>query len=73
LIAKVYQVDPLVCTRCGKRMSIVAFVTGQLPIGKILAHLGLCSPEAEKPPPPMREVLCVAEDGDGWGVPAQWD
>jgi len=27
LIAKVYQVDPLVCTRCGKRMSLIAFVT----------------------------------------------
>jgi len=27
LIAKVYQVDPLLCARCGKRMSIVAFVT----------------------------------------------
>jgi hypothetical protein len=24
LIAKIYQVDPLVCTRCGQRMSILA-------------------------------------------------
>jgi hypothetical protein len=30
LIAKVYEVDPLVCTRCGQRMSIVAFVTDTL-------------------------------------------
>ena len=29
--------------------------------------------EAEKPPPPVREVLRVAEHGDGWGVPAQWE
>ena len=29
LIAKVYQVDPLVCTRCGRRMSILAFVSDQ--------------------------------------------
>jgi hypothetical protein len=28
MIAKVYQVDPLVCTRCGQRMSILAFATG---------------------------------------------
>jgi hypothetical protein len=27
LIAKGYQVDPLVCLRCGQRMTIVAFVT----------------------------------------------
>jgi len=26
LIAKVYQVDPLVCIRCGQRMSLIAFV-----------------------------------------------
>jgi hypothetical protein len=44
LIAKVYQVDPLVCTRCGKRMNVVGFVTDT-----------------------------VAEYGEGWGVPAEWD
>ncbi len=36
LNAKVYQVDPLVCTRCGKRMSLIAFVTDQVAIGRIL-------------------------------------
>jgi hypothetical protein len=54
-------------------MSLIAFVTDQLAIGKILDHLGLCSPEAAKPPPPGREVLRVAEHGDGWGVPAEWE
>jgi hypothetical protein len=73
LIAKVYQVDPLLCTRCGKRMSLIAFVTDQVAVGRILDHLGLSSPEAEKPPPSVREVLRVAEHGDGWGVPAQWE
>jgi Transposase zinc-binding domain len=51
LIAKVYHVDPLVCTRCGKRMSIAGFVTDTVAIGRILEHLGLSTPEAEKPPP----------------------
>ena len=73
LIAKVYQVDPLVCTRCGQRMSLIAFVTDQMAIGKILDHLGLSTPEAAKPPPPTRELLRVAEHGDGWGVPAEWE
>jgi hypothetical protein len=73
LIAKVYQVDPLVRTRCGKRMRVVAFVTDSAAIGRILDHLGLGSPEAEKPPPPVREMLRVAEEGVGWGVPQGWD
>jgi hypothetical protein len=41
LIAKVYQTDPLVCARCGKRMSLIAFVTDQVAIRRILDHLGL--------------------------------
>jgi hypothetical protein len=57
----VYQVDPLLCTRCGKRMSTIAFVTDPLALGKILDHLGLSTPEAEKPPPPVPELLRVAE------------
>jgi hypothetical protein len=73
LIAKVYQVDPLVCARGGKRMSVLAFVTDTAAIGRILDHLGLSNPEAEKPPPPLREMLRVAEHGDGWGVPQEWD
>jgi hypothetical protein len=71
LIAKVYHVDPLVCVRCGERMSPIAFVTGQMAIGKILEHLGLSTPPQDKPPP-VRELLRVAEHGDGWGVPADW-
>jgi hypothetical protein len=54
LIAKVHQADPLVCTRCGQRMSLIAFVTDQMAIGKILDHLGLGTPQAAKPPPPTR-------------------
>jgi hypothetical protein len=52
-------------------MSLIAFVTDQMAIGKILDHLG--TPEAAKPPPPARELLRVAAYGDGWGVPAEWE
>jgi len=41
LIAKVYPVDPLVCVRCGQRMSILAFVSDQHSINRILEHLDL--------------------------------
>jgi hypothetical protein len=54
-------------------MSLIAFVTDQMAIGKILDHLGLSSPETAKPPPPVREVLRVAEHADGWSTPQQWD
>jgi len=75
LIAKVYQVDPLVCTRCGRRMSILAFVSDQHSISRILEHLGLRSPQLDRPPPAreIREITRVAEAGEGWGVPARWD
>jgi hypothetical protein len=70
---KVYEVDALLCARRGKRMSLIAFVTDQVAIGKILDHLGLSTPEAEGPPAPLRELLRIAEEGDGWGVPAHWE
>jgi hypothetical protein len=54
-------------------MSLIAFVTDQMAIGKILDHLGLSRPQAAKPPLPAREVLRVAEYADGWGTPQQWD
>jgi hypothetical protein len=72
MIAKVYQVDPLVCTRCGQRMSILAFVSDQHSISRILEHLGLRSPGLDRPPP-AREIIRVAEAGEGWGVLASWD
>ena len=71
--APAWTADPLVCVRCGQRVDLIAFVTDQMTITKILEHLGLSTPEAAKPPPPAREVLRVAEHADGWGVPAQWE
>jgi hypothetical protein len=68
----IYHVDPLVCARCGQRMSVLAFVTDQLSIRRILDHLGLSLLEQDKPPP-AREILRVAEQGEGWGVPLSWD
>jgi hypothetical protein len=65
--------DPLewlVCSCCGKRMTMVAFVTDAFAIRRILDHLGPSTPEA-KQPPPIHEVIRVAEQDEGWGVPAQ--
>jgi len=47
-------------------------VTDQVAIRRILDHLGLTTAGAEKPPP-VPEILRVAEHDDGWGVPAEWE
>ena len=39
LIAKVYEVDPLVCPRCGWDMKIVAIIEDPAEIRLILCHL----------------------------------
>jgi hypothetical protein len=71
LIAKIYQADPLICTRCGQKMKMIAFLTDRVSIRRMLDHLGL-SPQEQAKPPPVRELLRVAEQGEGWGVPANW-
>ena len=54
LIAKVYQVDPLVCSRCGEKMQMIAFLTDQLSIRRVLDHLGLSPSARRSPRPPGR-------------------
>lgn len=63
LIAKVSEVDPLTCSRCGAQMKLVAFVTDQLAVKRILDHLGLSTPENPRPPP-TREITTVPVDDE---------
>lgn len=51
LIAKVYEVNPLVCPRCGSEMKVVAVIDQEDAIYKILRHLGLLAPEESRAPP----------------------
>ncbi len=39
LIRRVYEVDPLVCPRCGSEMRVTGFITQPAPIDRILDHL----------------------------------
>ena len=41
LIARIYEVLPLLCPSCGASMSIIAFVTDPVPVRSILSHLDL--------------------------------
>ena len=49
MIRKVYEVDSLLCSSCGNRMKIVAFIEEPKTIGKIIRHLKLTF-EAERHP-----------------------
>ena len=40
LIARIYEVDPLRCRRCGGSMRLIAFITEGAVIVRILDHLG---------------------------------
>ncbi len=50
MIRKVYEVDPMICPRCGGRMKVVAFLTERAVVDRIIRHLELTF-AAEKPPP----------------------
>jgi hypothetical protein len=50
MIRKVYEVDPLVCPKCGSRMKVVAFLTEYAVVDRIIDHLKLTF-VAAKPPP----------------------
>ena len=51
LIKMVYEVDPLICPKCGGRMKIISFIQQEEVIRKILTHCGLWQDPPERPPP----------------------
>ncbi len=64
MIRKVYEVDPLLCPRCGGQMRIISFIKEPKIIDKIIGHLKLTF-EAARPPPPhnvQQELLMAAEE-----------
>ena len=40
LIQKIYEVDPLICSRCNGPMRVISFIEDKQVIRKILKHLG---------------------------------
>ncbi len=40
LLAKIFEINPLLCPSCGSEMKIIAFVIEMKPIGQILRHIG---------------------------------
>jgi len=66
MMRKVYEVDPMICPRCGGRMRVVAFLTEYAVIDRIIRHLGLTF-VAEKPPPAhvFEQVALMAAEESG--------
>jgi hypothetical protein len=69
LISNVYHADPLVCRQCGGKLKVIAYVSDEMSVKRILAELGLSPPEQERPPP-TREVVRVPVDDEGREIQA---
>jgi hypothetical protein len=57
LIHRIYEVDPLVCTRCGDTMKVIAFITEPKVIRAILEHRETAL--ARQRAPPTRQTTSV--------------
>ena len=49
LIARVYEMSPLLCTNCGGQMRTIALITHSTNIRQILNHIGVEFCPAHKP------------------------
>ena len=75
LIARIYEVFPLLCPLCGGQMCIIAFITHSVDIRQILEHIGADSEPPHIAPargPPLWEG-CDAPVDDGVQGEPDWD
>ena len=75
LIARIYEVFPLLCPMCGGQMLLIAFITNGAEVRKILEHIGV-----DREPPhisPARGPAlwedCDAQTGEGVQIEPDWD
>jgi hypothetical protein len=76
LIARIYEVFPLVCPVCGGHMRIIAFITHSADIRRILEHIGVESEPPKISPargPPLWEDCGDAQLGEGSQIGPDWD
>jgi hypothetical protein len=52
LIAKIYEIDPLICPKCNSEMRVISVITSEYEINKILRHLA----KTGKSPPGIHAV-----------------
>ena len=77
LIARIYEVFPLLCPLCGGQMRLIAFITQGTQIRRILDHIGVDSEPPHISPargPPLWDDCSDAQMDDGAQIqPADWD
>jgi Putative transposase len=76
LIARIYEVFPLLCPICGGHMRIIAFITQSADIRRILDHIGVESEPPKISPargPPLWDECGDAQQGEGTQVEPDWD
>jgi len=62
LIKKIYEVDPLVCSKCGGSMRIIAFIEDYKIVKKFLDYLGIDEFKRDRPPPKALAVIDSFDD-----------
>jgi hypothetical protein len=54
LLARIYEVFPMLCPGCRAEMHVLAFITAAEPVDAILRHLGLPATPPPSHPPAVR-------------------
>ena len=75
LIARIYEVFPLLCPMCGGQMRLIAFITEGAQIRRVLEHIGVASEPPRIAPargPPLWQD-CDAQVGEGVQFEPHWD
>ena len=75
LIARIYEVFPLLCPMCGGQMRLIAFITEGAQIRRILEHIGVDSEPPHISPargPPLWDD-CEAQTNEGVHIEPDWD
>ena len=76
LIARIYEVFPLICPMCGGQMRIIAFITFSADIHKILEHIGVDTQAPRIAPacgPPLWDDCGAQEMGEDVDAEPDWD
>lgn len=71
LIARMYEVDPLTCANCGKKIKIITFVTHPEHIRRILRGIGWPTiiPAFDPPPQEHCDDICQLDPNTPDGFP----
>ena len=75
LIARIYEVFPLLCPKCGGQMRLIAFVTEGTQIRRILDHIGVDSEPPHISPargPPLWDDCSDAQMDDRMHIEPDW-